>query len=66
MSLMSFAIAHAQNTGLTRLEIRVSTYNSEAVALYRKVGFVCEGIAQNAAVVRGQAINKFYMALLLP
>lgn len=50
---------------LHRLELTVITSNTAGVALYKKQGFVIEGIRQHSHIINGQYVDEFYMAKLL-
>jgi len=47
---------------LTRVELSVYTDNDRAISLYKKFGFVTEGIAKKAAIRNGQYVDEYYMA----
>jgi putative acetyltransferase len=57
--------AWAQRMGCHRLELRVATTNASAFALYRKAGFVVEGLARQAAMLDGEAIDELQMGKLI-
>jgi ribosomal protein S18 acetylase RimI-like enzyme len=51
--------------GLGRVELTVRQDNTNAIALYKKVGFVVEGLQRNAVQVDGGYENVVEMAILL-
>jgi RimJ/RimL family protein N-acetyltransferase len=54
----------ARTYGLTRVELTVREDNTNAIALYEKVGFVAEGLQRNGALVDGKYENVIEMAIL--
>ena len=54
----------ARTFGLTRVELRVREDNAGAIALYRKIGFVEEGLRRNAVRIDGTYENIVAMAIL--
>jgi ribosomal protein S18 acetylase RimI-like enzyme len=62
--LIEKAIGAARELGLSRIELTVREDNANAIALYRKIGFVAEGVQRNAFKVDGQYQNLVMMALL--
>lgn len=50
---------------LQRLELSVMTHNFVALALYRKLEFAIEGIAQYALCIDGKYIDLYYMSKVL-
>jgi ribosomal protein S18 acetylase RimI-like enzyme len=55
----------ARAFGLTRVELSVREDNANAIALYRKIGFVEEGLQRNAVRLDGVYENVITMAILL-
>jgi putative acetyltransferase len=47
------------------LQLRVTTDNAAAIALYRKCGFVIEGVLYAAALIDGRYYDDLEMAKLL-
>jgi ribosomal protein S18 acetylase RimI-like enzyme len=62
--LMEATLAAAKEKGLTRVELTVRENNTNAIALYKKVGFEVEGVLRNAIYVDGVYINHIAMAIL--
>lgn len=62
--LMKQTIAKAHAKGLTRIELTVREDNLNAVALYKKLGFVVEGTKRNGVRVDGVYENLLLMGLL--
>ena len=63
-ALISAALQKARAKGLTRIELTVRENNKAAIALYKKFGFVAEGIHINGVCIEGQYENHIFMALL--
>lgn len=63
--LITEAIAWAERHGLYRLQLQVQTSNKRAVRLYQKHGFKNEGTLHRCALVNGEYVDKYQMALLL-
>lgn len=62
-ALMAAALDLADNwLGLTRLELTVWSDNEAAQALYRKFGFVQEGVARDYGLRHGVLVDTLYMA----
>lgn len=55
----------ARQNGIKRLELTVMCRNETAVHLYKKNGFVIEGIRKNSMIVDGRYVDEYYMAKLL-
>ena len=62
-SLCDYADRWAQ---VLRLELQVYTDNARAIALYRKFGFVQEGVHRGYALRDGQYVDSMSMARLHP
>ncbi len=60
-ALESWAATH----GIHRLELTVMAHNERAIRLYRRVGFVEEGVRRDAVLVDGAFIDELMMAKLL-
>ena len=63
-ALISAALQKARARGLTRIELTVRENNKAAIELYKKFGFVAEGIHKNGVCIDGQYENHIFMALL--
>lgn len=63
-ALIRTAINQAKSRGLTRIELTVNENNSSAIALYKKLGFVIEGLKHKAVRIDGNYRNSICMALL--
>ena len=63
-ALMRSALEQARTRGLTRIELTVRADNERAIALYRKIGFLDEGVKRKAIRVDGRYIDVVCMALL--
>ena len=63
-ALIRTALQKAKTKGLTRIELTVFENNKPAIALYKKLGFVVEGIHKNKSRIDGQYENHIFMALL--
>ena len=62
--LIERALQAAQAFGLSRVELTVREDNRTAIALYRKLGFVTEGLKRNALRIDDRYENQVLMALL--
>jgi RimJ/RimL family protein N-acetyltransferase len=54
----------ARAFGMSRVELTVREDNANAIALYKRIGFVAEGVQRNAFKVDGQYQNLIMMAVL--
>jgi hypothetical protein len=50
--------------GVERIELEVFASNATAIALYRRLGFVTEGVRRRARMLDGQHDDNLMMALL--
>ena len=62
--LATDTIRAATDAGMERIELEVFASNERAIALYRKLGFVIEGIKRNARKLDGVYDDNIFMALL--
>jgi RimJ/RimL family protein N-acetyltransferase len=62
--LMQAAIGKAWEKGLTRIELTVRVDNTNAKALYERMGFQFEGVHRRANQVDGEFFDTVSMALL--
>jgi ribosomal protein S18 acetylase RimI-like enzyme len=58
------AIRSAQRIGIERIELDVFASNARAIALYRKLGFVVEGVKRRARKLDGAYEDNVFMALV--
>ena len=66
-ALLGAALEMADNwLNLQRVELTVYTDNPGAQALYRKFGFVEEGLARGFAFRQGEYVDALYMARIRP
>lgn len=63
-ALMRAALQKAKDKGLTRIGLTARENNSNAIALYRKLGFVIEGLHHNAIRIDIQYENQISKGLL--
>ena len=63
--LMKAALEHSKKIGLEKVELSVYTTNPAAVALYKKYGFVQEGLIKNYRKLDGQSFDCFMMGVFL-
>jgi ribosomal protein S18 acetylase RimI-like enzyme len=63
--LATDTIRAATEAGMERIELEVFASNERAIALYRKLGFVIEGIKRNARKLDGVYDDNVFMALLI-
>jgi len=64
VALIRAALNKAKEIGLTRIELTVRENNKRAVALYKKEGFLIEGLHRNAVRIETKYENQISMALL--
>jgi RimJ/RimL family protein N-acetyltransferase len=62
--LIRHTLDAARAAGMSRVELSVHENNANAIALYKKVGFVIEGLQRNANKIDGVYGNVILMALL--
>lgn len=62
--LATRAIVEANKAGIDRIELTVFTTNTEAIRLYRKLGFKSEGRHPKAACIDGEYVSTMTMALV--
>jgi RimJ/RimL family protein N-acetyltransferase len=60
--LISATLEQARRVGLVRIQLFVHADNPRAIALYRKVGFVEEGVLRDAAFMDGKFRDSLLMA----
>lgn len=63
-ALLRATLERARERGLTRVELTVRQDNRRAIALYRKFGFMFEGLKRNAFLVDGKYHDLRSMAVL--
>ncbi len=63
-ALIEAALQKARLKGLTRIELTVRENNKLAICMYEKLGFVVEGIHNDAVCINGEYENHVFMALL--
>ena len=64
--LVEAALDKAWEFGLEKVELEVYTINEPAIALYRKHGFVEEGLHKNYRKLNGQTFDCLAMARYRP
>lgn len=64
--LMQTALADADAFGFTRIELTVLSSNARAAALYRKLGFIEEGIKRQSVRIGETYFDEIMMARLEP
>jgi ribosomal protein S18 acetylase RimI-like enzyme len=62
--LVAQAVRAAHQAGIERVELEVFASNERAIALYRELGFVTEGVKRRARKLDGQYEDNVFMALL--
>jgi ribosomal protein S18 acetylase RimI-like enzyme len=65
-ALIQAALEKAKQKALTRIELTVRENNKPAIALYKKFGFLEEGLHVNAVCINGVYEHHISMALLYP
>jgi RimJ/RimL family protein N-acetyltransferase len=63
--LIRTTLAGASALGLHRVELTVREHNTNAIELYKKVGFTIEGVQRDAVQVEGTYEGVVCMAMLL-
>jgi len=63
--LFADLIGWAKQSGITRLELTVMAHNQRAIGLYKRMGFLKEGVKRHSLRVDNQYVDEDYMALLL-
>ena len=63
--LLTETLEAARSIGIERVELEVFASNEVAIALYRKLGFVVEGIKKRARKLDGEYDDDLIMALFL-
>jgi ribosomal protein S18 acetylase RimI-like enzyme len=63
-ALLRATLARARERGFTRVELTVRADNRRAIGLYRKFGFVREGVKRSAFRVAGRYYDLYSMAVL--
>lgn len=61
--LIQAALNNAKQIGLTRVELKVRENNNIAIALYKKMGFLIEGLQHNAIKIENIYENLVLMGL---
>ena len=61
--LLETAVTAARDMGMTRIELEVFASNTVALELYKKFGFVLEGVKRQARILDGNADDILCMAL---
>ena len=62
--LLRATLGAAADFGFTRIQLGVFATNARAIALYRKVGFVEEGVRRGYLIIDGAATDEIIMARL--
>jgi RimJ/RimL family protein N-acetyltransferase len=65
LAMMQYIIDWARGTGLRKLNLRVREDNTGAVDLYRKLGFLDQGIITREFLIRGEFFSTKFMGLEL-
>jgi len=64
-ALMKEVVKWARGSGVTKVELHVFPHNEPAIALYRKLGFVEEGLRRRHYRIAGHYVDAILMALYL-
>lgn len=62
--LMEQLLKWASESKIIRLELTVMCHNEKALALYKKMGFVIEGIKKKSLFIDNKYIDEYYMSKL--
>jgi RimJ/RimL family protein N-acetyltransferase len=63
--LLKYALEQAKKLEFHRLELRVRTYNTQAITLYEKVGFERVGLLKESAFVDDTFVDEFIYQLII-
>ncbi len=63
LAMMQYLIDWARDAGLRKLNLRVRENNVGAITLYRKLGFLDNGIITREFLVRGEFFSTIFMGL---
>lgn len=63
--LINAALEHAKKIGLEKIDLEVYTINTHAIALYKKVGFIEEGLKRRNRKLDGEYFDIILMAKFL-
>ena len=63
--MMEECIKQARANGLEKICLEVYSHNSAGIALYKKFGFVQEGVKQKEVKIDGKYFDNVVMGLLL-
>tara|TARA_B100000780_G_C21068271_1_gene429704 strand:- start:756 stop:1274 length:519 start_codon:yes stop_codon:yes gene_type:complete len=55
----------ARKQGIHCVELLVLTNNLSSIGLYKKLGYIKEGIRKQSSYINGQSVDEIYMAKLL-
>jgi len=58
-------ISYAKENGITKIDLEVRCDNESAVHLYKKCGFVIEGVHKNALIIDGEFYDCYFMGIIL-
>jgi RimJ/RimL family protein N-acetyltransferase len=65
LAMMQAGIAWAREVGITKLKLGVFATNRAALGLYRKLGFVQEGLLRGEVKLAGKPVDELVMARFL-
>lgn len=63
--LLDKSLEHAKKLGLEKIDLHVYTSNVKAIALYKKYGFIQEGLHKNYRKLDGQTFDSLSMGKFL-
>ncbi|MCF1585706.1 GNAT family N-acetyltransferase [Tetragenococcus koreensis] len=63
--LIDKALSWAKENTLHRVELSVVSENIPAVKLYKKMGFICEGIRKDSILLDGKFLDEYYMRKII-
>ncbi len=63
--LLAATLDKAGEAGIARVEFEVRGDNARAIALYKKFGFVTEGVVRRAVFIDGDYVDAIAMAMML-
>ena len=64
-TLLTAAMERLRERGTRKLTLRVLSTNTAAIALYERLGFICEGVLHGEFIIKGRDVDDVFMAIPL-